>query len=85
VLASGRYEAGLVTWYAGVDPDDSTQLLCDQRPPGGYNWSRYCSPAMDAAQRSALMHYDRPTRRRAYSAIARLLARDDPYAVSYTH
>ena len=79
ILASGHYEAGLLTWYAGVDPDDSSQLVCDQRPPAGYNWSRYCTPAMDAAQRSALTQYDRPSRRRAYSQIQRLLARDNPY------
>lgn len=78
ILSSGRYEAGLQTWYAGVDPDDSSQLLCDQRPPTGYDWSRYCTPAMDAAQHDALTHYDRATRKRAYATIQSLLARDAP-------
>ena len=79
VLADGKYEAGLQTWFAGVDPDDSTQLLCNQIPPNGYNWSRYCSRQMDAAQDLALSHYDRPSRKRAYSAIQHLLARDNPF------
>ncbi len=79
ILSSGRYEAGLQTWYAGVDPDDSSQLLCDQQPPVGYDWTRYCNPAMDAAQNLALTHYDRPTRRRAYATIQELLARDAPF------
>lgn len=79
VLSSGHYEAGLQTWYAGVDPDDSSQLLCSERPPNGYDWSRYCNPAMDAAQRVALTHYDRATRTRAYATIEGLLARDAPY------
>jgi peptide/nickel transport system substrate-binding protein len=79
ILASGNYDAGLLTWYAGVDPDDSTQLLCDQIAPRGYNWSRYCSPRMDAAQRLALAEYDLPTRKRAYAAIQELLAADSPY------
>jgi peptide/nickel transport system substrate-binding protein len=78
ILASGKYQAGLQTWYAGVDPDDSTQLTCDQRPPRGYNWSRYCNPAMDAAQRVALSNYDVPTRKRAYATIQQLLADDAP-------
>jgi peptide/nickel transport system substrate-binding protein len=79
ILASGNYEAGLLTWYAGVDPDDSTQLLCDQIAPRGYNWSRYCNPEMDAAERTALSHYDRPTRKRAYARVQQILAADAPY------
>lgn len=80
ILASGRYDGALYTWYAGIDPDDSSQLLCDQRPPHGYDWARYCNAQMDAAQAIALSHYDRPTRKRAYATIEELLARDAPYA-----
>ncbi|HTX03205.1 MAG TPA: peptide ABC transporter substrate-binding protein, partial [Candidatus Acidoferrales bacterium] len=79
VMASGRFQAALTDWYAGVDPDDSSQLMCDQLPPNGWNWSRYCSSQMDAAQRVALSHYDRATRKAAYSKIEHLLARDTPF------
>ncbi len=79
ILASGHYDAGLMTWYAGVDPDDSTQLTCDQVPPNGYNWSRYCNRALDAAEAAALSHYDRATRKRAYASVQEALARDAPY------
>jgi peptide/nickel transport system substrate-binding protein len=79
VLASGNYDAGLLTWYAGVDPDDSSQLLCSQRPPNGYDWSRYCTPQMDAAQAIALSKYDRASRGKAYKQIEQLLAADMPY------
>jgi peptide/nickel transport system substrate-binding protein len=79
VLADGKFDAGLQTWYAGSDPDNSTQLTCDQVAPKGFNWSRYCNPAMDAAQKIALSHYDRPTRKRAYATIEELLARDAPF------
>lgn len=78
-LSSGNFDAALSVWYAGSDPDDSTQLLCDQVAPRGWNWERYCEPAMDAAQAVALSHYDRPSRKRAYSQIERLLARDAPF------
>ncbi|HTJ25309.1 MAG TPA: peptide ABC transporter substrate-binding protein [Candidatus Limnocylindria bacterium] len=79
VYADGKYDLGLNTWYSGRDPDDSSRLMCDQRPPNGYNWSRYCNPAMDAAQRIALSHYDESTRKRAYAQIEELLARDTPF------
>ena len=79
ILADGKFDAGLQTWYAGSDPDDSTQLTCDQVAPKGFNWSRYCNRVMDAAQRAALAHYDRATRKRAYATIEELLARDAPF------
>lgn len=79
ILADGKFEAALQTWYAGSDPDDSTQLTCDQLAPKGFNWARYCNAEMDAAQRDALSHYDRPTRKRAYAKIEELLARDAPF------
>jgi peptide/nickel transport system substrate-binding protein len=79
ILANGQYDASLETWYSGVDPDDSTQLLCRERPPNGYNWSRYCNPALDAAEQVALAHYDLSTRRRAYGDIQQILARDAPF------
>jgi peptide/nickel transport system substrate-binding protein len=78
IQADGKYDVSLQTWYAGADPDDSSQLTCDQVAPKGYDWTRYCDRAMDAAQQIALSHYDRPTRKRAYATIEALLARDNP-------
>jgi peptide/nickel transport system substrate-binding protein len=78
IQADGKFDASLQTWYAGADPDDSTQLTCDQVAPRGFNWTRYCNPAMDAAQRAALSHYERATRKHAYATIQQLLARDAP-------
>jgi len=78
ILSGGNYDAGLQTWYAGVDPDDSSQLLCDQIPPGGYNWSRICDPSLDAAEKTALAHYDIPTRKRAYQRVQDILASAAP-------
>lgn len=79
-IAGGRYQLAVSDWISGADPDDSTQLLCDQVAPKGWNWPRYCSPAMDAAQRRALTLYDRPQRKAAYATIEELLARDIPFA-----
>jgi peptide/nickel transport system substrate-binding protein len=79
ILSTGNYDMGLQTWYAGVDPDNSTQLLCTEVAPRGFNWSRYCNPQMDAQQAIALSHYDRATRKAAYSKIEHLLADDAPF------
>jgi peptide/nickel transport system substrate-binding protein len=78
ILRSGRYDATIYFWIAGIDPDDSSQFLCDQRPQAGQNVALYCSAEMDAAQRAALEHYDRPTRKAAYARIESLLLRDVP-------
>jgi peptide/nickel transport system substrate-binding protein len=78
ILSNGKYDLGLETWYAGVDPDDSTEFLCDQIPPSGFNWSFLCDRALDAAERTALAHYDIPTRKRAYQTVQEILAQQAP-------
>lgn len=83
ILQLGKFDISVAGWFAGIDPDDSTQLMCENFPPGGYNYSRYCSQAMQAAQRSALSHYDRPTRTAAYYQIQDLLVRDNPMIFLY--
>jgi peptide/nickel transport system substrate-binding protein len=77
-LSTGKYELATYQWYAGIDPDNSAQFTCANRPPGGYNQSYYCSPAMDAAQAKALANYDIATRKPAYATIESLLVRDAP-------
>ena len=74
----GKFDLLMYPWYAGIDPDDSSQLTCNNFPPHGYNDPRYCSRAMDAAQAIALAHYDRATRKRAYATVERLLSIDNP-------
>ncbi len=80
ILPGGRYDIAFYGWYAGMDPDDSGQFSCDQRPPNGYDHSFYCSAAMDAAQRDALRFSDEAARKRAYARIEALLLRDVPVA-----
>ena len=83
ILQLGRFDMTASGWYAGIDPDDSTQVTCENFPPGGYNYSRYCSPEMQADQRMALEHYDRGTRTAAYYRIQELLWRDNPALFLY--
>ena len=53
LMASGRYDVALQTWFAGTDPDNSTQLICREVRPKGFNWPAYCNKEMDAAQTEA--------------------------------
>jgi len=83
ILQLGKFDLSMAGWYAGIDPDDSTQLMCENFPPSGYNYSRYCNPEMQAAQRIALTQYDRSARLPAYYRIQQLLMRDNPYVFIY--
>lgn len=78
IVHGGNFDLALWPWYAGTDPDNSSEFTCANMPPHGYNDSRYCNPEMEALQDQALAHYDRPARARAYRAIEALLARDNP-------
>ena len=82
ILMNAKYDLGIGGWIAGFDPDDYSIFGCDQFPPRGNNYTRYCSPEMQALQRQALGSYDEATRKRAYSAIQKLLARDVPISTS---
>jgi peptide/nickel transport system substrate-binding protein len=78
ILQGGKFDLSLAGWYAGIDPDDSSQFTCDNVAPKGYNYSRYCNPDMEGAQKMALDNYDQATRKKAYFRIQELLHRDVP-------
>lgn len=83
ILQTGNFDISLAGWFAGIDPDDSSQYMCKNFPPGGYNYDRYCNPAMDAAQEMALTHFDMATRKKAYAKIQQLLHDDMPEIFIY--
>ncbi|HEX3457995.1 MAG TPA: peptide ABC transporter substrate-binding protein [Candidatus Baltobacteraceae bacterium] len=78
ILHGGRFDLLIFGWYAGIDPDNSSLFTCANFAPRGYNDTHYCSPQMEAAQATALAHYDRATRKRAYAQIEHLLSVDNP-------
>jgi peptide/nickel transport system substrate-binding protein len=78
IMSNAKYDLNVSGWIAGIDPDDNTLYNCDQFPPKGVNYTRYCSPEMQALQRDALGSYDEAVRKKAYSAIQKLIARDVP-------
>ena len=59
IMHSGKFDLITYPWYSGIDPDNSSQFMCENFPPGGYNDTRYCTPEMERAQVQALASYDR--------------------------
>lgn len=80
VLTSGKYDIGYIAWIAGADPNDSAQWTCAAIPPGGANYSRFCSSQLDAEERVALSTFNRSERKRAYDRVQALLLDDAPAA-----
>jgi peptide/nickel transport system substrate-binding protein len=78
ILQLGKFDLSVNGWYAGIDPDNSAQYMCQNVPPGGYNYSRFCNPQMQAAEVAALTHYERAERTVAYYETQELLARYNP-------
>ncbi len=83
ILKGGKFDLAAFSWLSGIDLDDSALFACGQRAPSGNNDARYCSPAMEAAQRAALSTYDDAARRAAYARIEGLLVRDVPNVFVY--
>ena len=79
ILQAGKFDVEFSSWVNGIDPDDSTTLMCDQIPPHGQNILRFCDPAVDADERIALGHYDRPTRKAAYARVQQRLVDELPW------
>ena len=82
IMTTGKFDLAVTGWIAGFDPDDHSLFASDQIPkpghPDGVNYTRYQNAEMDAAQQDALSSYDEGVRKKAYSRIQKLLARDVP-------
>jgi peptide/nickel transport system substrate-binding protein len=76
IMQKGDYDMSLDSWIAGSDPDNSSQFICSSGPPS--NGARYCSAAVDAAERAQLSTYDRTARKRAFSIVEQHVAADLP-------
>jgi peptide/nickel transport system substrate-binding protein len=72
-LTQGHFEVALVAYTSSYDPDGSWLLACDQRAPSGFNFARYCNPAVDRALQRGVYVFDRVARRHAYSFVQRQL------------
>jgi peptide/nickel transport system substrate-binding protein len=81
-LYSGKFQLALL--YGGFpDPDVSHVYGCASVAPNGYNFARYCNPALDAELRAATSTFDLGARFKAYSVVQRILARDVPSIIMW--
>lgn len=78
--ARGAFDLNLSQFYQSDDPDNQTTFTCNNIPPHGFNFARYCNPAFDAAEAVATSSYDPAARKRAYARVERLIADDAPWA-----
>jgi peptide/nickel transport system substrate-binding protein len=78
-LNAGRFDLALHDVLTGADPETSWLLACDQIPPAGFNVSRFCDHAVDAALADALRTFDAERRRRDYQRVQAAIARDVPF------
>ncbi|HEY1655187.1 MAG TPA: peptide ABC transporter substrate-binding protein [Candidatus Tumulicola sp.] len=69
-LAAGAFDLAYVPWTMGADPDDSAILTC----AGSSNYMRFCDPAVDALERTALATTEQARRKRLYARIGRIVA-----------
>jgi peptide/nickel transport system substrate-binding protein len=78
IITTAKYDLAIAGWVAGIDPDDHSLFQCDQFPPTGTNYSRYCSKQMDALQAQALGSYEESARKGPYARIQERIATDLP-------
>lgn len=83
IMSGGKFDLAEWAWVAGADPDDSSQWMCAMAPPAGNNYSRYCSPQLDALERQALSTFDRGRRKTAYAKTQAILVHDAPAAFMF--
>jgi peptide/nickel transport system substrate-binding protein len=83
IFQSGKFDVEFSSWVNGIDPDDSTTLMCDQFPPNGQNIFHYCNPQLDAAERIALTSNDQAVRTAQYAKIQRIIVDEVPFINSW--
>jgi len=83
ILQSGKFDLEFSSWVNGIDPDDSTNVTCAAIPPNGQNITRFCDPAIDAAEKVAMTSYDQATRARAYATVQEELVKNVPWITSW--
>lgn len=57
ILQNGRFDLAWNAWVSGIDPDQSSLVLCSAQPPHGNNETHYCNAEVDAAEHAALGNF----------------------------
>lgn len=82
-LYQGKFQVAQFGEMSNVDPDASWIIGCDQRAPGGFNFTRYCSARTQSLLDDASRTFERVRRIRDYAQVQRLLNSDVPMIFLY--
>lgn len=78
-IDKGRFEAVLLGWNTGLDPDQYDIWHSSKTRPGELNFIHYKNPQVDALLEEGRHTFDREKRRRAYFKLQEIIAEDQPY------
>jgi peptide/nickel transport system substrate-binding protein len=79
ITVHAKFQLFYVSWsFQGWDSDLSPLLACDEAPPAGGNYGRFCDPRFDAVNTAAYSTYDEAARRKYYAVAQRLFYEDTP-------
>ncbi len=78
-IEKGQFEAVILGWNTGLDPDQYDIWSSTKTKPGELNFTHYQSPEVDALLDEGRHTFDREKRRRAYFKLQEVIARDQPY------
>jgi peptide/nickel transport system substrate-binding protein len=78
-IDKGRFEAVLLGWNTGLDPDQYDIWHSSKTKPGELNFVHYKNPEVDALLEAGRHTFDREKRKQAYFKIQEIIARDQPY------
>lgn len=78
-IDKGRFEAVLLGWTTGQDPDLYDIWHSSKTKPGELNFIHYRNPEVDALLEEGRHTFDQEKRKRCYFRLQEILAADQPY------
>jgi peptide/nickel transport system substrate-binding protein len=78
-IEKGHFEAVLLGWNTGLDPDQYDIWHSSKTRPGELNFIHYKNPEVDKLLEEGRHTFDKEKRRQAYFRLQEILAEDQPY------
>ncbi|MFH1595771.1 MAG: peptide-binding protein [Pseudomonadota bacterium] len=78
-IEKGYFEAVLLGWNTGLDPDQYDIWSSTKTKPGELNFTHYQNPEVDRLLDEGRHTFDQEKRRQAYFKLQEIIARDQPY------
>jgi peptide/nickel transport system substrate-binding protein len=78
-----NFEAIILGWSIGIDPDNYIMWHSSQTGPNQYNFVSYNNPEVDKLLELGRKTFDRKKRQKIYQKVHAILAEDQPYCFLY--